>query len=781
MDANLQRLHPLASRSDWRLDEATRVLWDARTRMLRLAGTRVPRWSEAIDDGAARRSIAPGAIDRFDTRARVEEIAAAGGPRWRVIAAGAVRGEVEIVAPGADEITDAAIGADGVLYLAIGGSVRLHDLRARWDDHDVAVDGGAAWRLAPIPTGGVHVAIRGGAGRVTALGDVSGYPMRPLPHRFGDEVFRPDPEDPDPPRFIPRGAPPAGDVAALATSPGGRLAMLAWTAGDAELHVRDGGAWRVRTLAGARRPYSLAWVDEDQVAVLIATTDGGTTAAVYTAEGGATAHPVGELYPLREPLPRPFLHGAAAPPHYLGRAGDGDEARALLPLSWPAFASSGSVTARVPLDGTAPGAVWHRIYLEAAIPPGSSVTVWLAAADGPGAPAAADWFPHRFGDPGGDRASPRGTWVRDASELPFHAGQLGCPPRRGVAGLFTALIQRTGRRVRTLAGRYLHVRLEIAGDGRATPEIAACRIYSNRRGYAGLYLPELYREDTFGPDADQPGAATGADFLDRFLGLFESVLTPLEGRIASAWLLTHPRTAGDETLEWLASWLGFVFAADLPPARRRRMLEEAWLLFQRRGTLLGLRRALDLASDGGVGRGEIVVIEDFRLRRTFATILGAELSEPDDPFAPGLTSSGNSIVGDTLILGQEERRAFLALFDEDLVLGDALHEVIDEAAIDQLFDRVAHRVTVLVHQEVAEQDLGLLRQVIDLEAPAHVQVKVITATHRFRVAVSSLVGVDTFLGPRPPPSPVIVDRSLLGVADTISRLPSLDPRLGRTS
>lgn len=55
------------------------------------------------------------------------------------------------------------------------------------------------------------------------------------------------------------------------------------------------------------------------------------------------------------------------------------------------------------------------------------------------------------------------------------------------------------------------------------------------------------------------------------------------------------------------------------------------------------------------------------------------------------------------------------------------------------------------------------------------------ATYRFRVAVSSLVGVDTFLAPKPQPGAVILDRSDIGVRDVIERLPSLDPRLGRTS
>jgi phage tail-like protein len=788
VDANLQRLYQLAERRDWTLTDEGRVVWDASSRMLRLVGVRAPRWNESVLIGTGRRAAAPGALDRFGTHARVVRTDGGGGPRWSVIASGAVAGEVELVPPGAAEITDAVI-SDDVLYLAIDGAVAMRDLRDRWDPTTVAVAGGRAWRLAPQPNG-VHVALVDGAGRVVRVGEVLGRPMRRLPHRHAAGVFRPQPEDPDPPRFVDRGAPPGTDIAALATSPSGHLAVLSWeAAGDARVFVRGpgtGDTWSEgRALAGARRPYSLAWLDDDRLAVLVALDGDGTLAVVYTADGGAIANPVGELYPLHAPSPLPFLHGTETPPHYVSRqpAPRGDEPRPLLPLSWPAFATRGEVAATSPIDGLHLGVLWHRLYLEAAIPPGSSVTVWLAATEDRERPAADGdgWFPHRFGDVvAGDRV-PVGAWVPATSEVPYQPGMLGCAPRPGVAGLFTALVQRDGRRVRTLAGRYLWVRLEITGDGRATPELAALRVYAGRRGYAQLYLPELYREELYGPEGDAVARATPADFLDRFLGLFESVLTPLEDRIASAWLLTHPRAVPDDSVEWLASWMGFVFAADLPLQRRRTMLDAAWSMYQRRGTLPGLAQALDLATGGGVGRGEIVIVEDFRLRRTFATILGADLTEPGDPLMPGLAISGNSMVGETLILGNEDQRGFLALFDEDLVLGTASAEARDEAAIDAFFDRLAHRVTVLVHQEIAEHDLGLLRQVIALEAPAHVQVKVVTATERFRVAVSSLVGVDTYLAPKPKPRPVILDRSRIGVADMIERLPSLDPRLGRTS
>ncbi len=766
MDANLQRAHQLADLGDWSLGAG--CAWDPRQRMIRLASTRVPTWIEDVAAAEARVAQPPGSVDRFGTRAIVRQTTPG---HWSIIASGAAPGEVAIVGDSTVEITDVALGRDDVLYIALGDRVRLHDLRGRWDDAEVAIPGGV-WRLAAAERG---CYVLGGRAAGSAIGRIAGLPMRPVPFEYAADVFRPVPEDRDPPRFEAITSVPAGvTAAAIATSPDGTLALLAWNGTNpASVFVLGkSGFGAPLALAGTTRAYSLTCVDDDRIGVLVATST-GTTAAVYALAGGTTLTPVGELYPLRTPTGEPFFHGTELPPQY---PSDQNTARPLVPVSWPSFGDRGEATSAQPLDAGAVASAWHRIYLEAAIPAGTSIRVWLAASDARETPVATEWFEHRFGDASDlSPGAPIGAWLDETSEIPFHAALLPCPPRPGIAGLFTALVQRAGRRVRTLAGRYLWVRVELVGDGRTTPELCALRIYSGRRGYAGLYLPELYREDTFGTEADEQSAATPADFLDRMLGMFESVMTPLEDRIASAWLLTTPKLVPSDAIDWLASWIGFVFAADLPERQRRSMLERAWELYQRRGTLGGLHLALDLASRGGVSRGEIVVVEDFRLRRTFATILGADFADPGDPLLPGLITSGNSLVGKTLFLGEEDQRGFLALFSPDAEPPNS------EADVLAFYDRLAHRATVLVHQEVEEQDLGLLRQIIELEAPAHVEVKLVTANYRFRVAVSSLVGIDTFLAPKPAPEPVTLDKSYVGVRDVIQRLPSLDPRLGRTS
>ncbi|RNF86197.1 phage tail protein [Montanilutibacter psychrotolerans] len=276
--------------------------------------------------------------------------------------------------------------------------------------------------------------------------------------------------------------------------------------------------------------------------------------------------------------------------------------------------------------------------------------------------------------------------------------------------------------------------------------------------------------------------ATPADFLERLLCNFEGVLTPLEERIASAHLLSDPTTVPEPQLDWLGSWVGVAFDPALPQARRRAWLRHAPQLARDHGTRRGLELALEIASDGGVSGGEIVVIEDFRLRRLLATLLGVDLNEANDPLLPGLIVSGNSVVGDTLVLGEEAtgeegtlRAELMALFRNEVATQA------ENDAVREFHGRLAHRATVLVHQQVSPTDLGLLRRIVELETPAHTQVRVVAATWPFLVGLASLVGIDSYLGRRPPRRPARVDVSTAGGGDFVQGSASLDPRVSGAS
>lgn len=834
MDANRQRFWMLADADDWFESGAgSAVEYDLECRRLRLRDRRPRRPVRGAPNPPAAQAIlsTPArALDAFGTTAfwNAEEgsLNATGG-----------RG------PGADPIrlwnappdvraADLALGVDDVLYLAlqqtdgdgvvVRSTIGLFDPRGRWQRPrviEVELPGFRADRLATAVEGGVWVLDRSRR----RLGRVRGLPWREglLPD-FAPTVFRPMPENPTEPRFSEESGP--GPVwidateqpVAIACDSTGRLALITWRAvamqDEAEtwLHLRElDGRWlSPRRLVDAGQPASIAWQTAERIAVLPAARflNGGliqTREAIAYDPADTTPEllPVGGFLPVRDLTEALFLQGTSQPPHYPQSA---HRHAPLLPISVAAFESIGVATARV-LDAGRDGSVWHRLYLEAIFPPGCSALIELAATDRFDASAEElEWHPHGFGDwppsdavAGADISAThvRGVWLRDRSELPHHAGLLGAAPVPHRAGLFTALVQRSGRRVRRLQGRYLKVRVTLRGAGRQTPEIAALRVYASRFSYRDEYLPELYREERFGADADAAGVATGADFLERFLGLFESVLTPLEDRVAAAHLLTSPRSTTDEALEWLGAWIGVVFDPAFPAGRRRDWLEAAPRLFRARGTLAGLQLALEVATGGRLIReqvdgreqevvrggavtgGEIVVIEDFRLRRTFATILGANLSLANDPLLPGLLISGNSRVGDTLILGEHERAELLALFRNAFASGPGERERGMEA-VREFQSLLAHRITIFVHDQVQPMDFALIQAIARREAPAHLGIHVARATHPLLVGLASLVDVDTYLQPARPAGVAQLNRSRLGARDFVRHQPALDPRFG---
>jgi phage tail-like protein len=858
MDANGQRFWLLADDAHW--PARSHTTWHDECRTLRLASERrlvapVDPVAFAIANSAL--EAVPRALDIHDAVARWDTARAA-----IVVRSHLPDEAVRLPLPEAP--SDLCVGPDAVLSVALSDRVHLHDLRGRWPDAAVRLEGFAPWRIEPDASG-LWVLER--AGRLARL---TGRPMpstTPQPGDYAPGVFRPDPENCRPPalRILEGVAWSTGErPVALAAHPTGGLALLSWFGdGEARLRWLDAGSLRLSdplALEDARYAYALAWIDGARVAVRMPRRRDAPSFAVDVRTTGRVL-PLGEIYPLAaEATDGPFAHRLSGAPRYpLGVAG----AEPLLPLSIRNLAQRGDaasfavteegVRAHL-LDSASATTVWHRLYAEASIPAGCGFVVWLAATDEPQPPTpdSASWHPHGFGRdipalaPQAMTAHvPRAAWQRSPSELPGHPGLGPWEPDRDRRGLFTALIQNAAARVRRVVGRYLWVRVELFGDGRSGPDIAALRAYASRFDYGEQYLPRVYRETVFGAAADAPGVllqhieashavaldaggvpagplaaalqasgvgaalpvvrveqggrrwlitdqagqsawrlaldgdaigvyqprATQADFLSRFLANFEGVLTPLEDRIAASHLVTDPAVSPPAHLEWLASWIGVAFAPALPEDRRREWLRAAPALARWHGTKRGLALALDVATGGGVRGGEIVLLEHFRLRRLLATLLGVDRTEENDPLLPGLYQSGNSIVGDTLVLAEAERAELLALFRSEVATGA------ENAAVIEFLGRLAHRATVLVHQSVSPQDLGLIRRIAELESPAHVEVGVATATWPLLVGIASLVGVDTYLGPPQRPRPARVDVSSLGMGDFVLGPIALDPRM----
>ena len=232
----------------------------------------------------------------------------------------------------------------------------------------------------------------------------------------------------------------------------------------------------------------------------------------------------------------------------------------------------GDFTSRA-FDARQPGSVWHRLFLDACIPPDTEVRVQSRSADLENLLPQMQW------------QDEPGLYLRQGgSELPYTRQSLSAVEQYGDRaaerqGSWEVLLQRA-------RGRFLQLRLTLIGNQLRTPQLEVLRVYYPRFSYLNEYLPAVYRRDE-----------TSAFFLDRFLANLEGFYTVLEGRIAEAQLLFDARTAPEGALPWLAGWLGVVLDPAWDEPRRRLFLRHALELFNQRGTLGGLIRAVRLAVD----------------------------------------------------------------------------------------------------------------------------------------------------------------------------------------
>ncbi|HSX84513.1 MAG TPA: hypothetical protein VLE50_03865, partial [Cellvibrio sp.] len=160
--------------------------------------------------------------------------------------------------------------------------------------------------------------------------------------------------------------------------------------------------------------------------------------------------------------------------------------------------------------------------------------------------------------------------------------------------------------------------------------------------------------------------------------------------------------------------------------------------------------------DGAVSRGQIIPVENYRLRRTLATIIGIDLDDNGHPLTLGTGQSGNSIVGESLILTDETSQEFLALFAPELAETSAQKE-----EVAAFFDRYAYRLSIVLHGD-AQPQRKMIEQFLVQQIPAHMEWKIIESDLPFVLGLSPLLGIDTYLQHAIPWREVILDDTWLG-------------------
>lgn len=267
--------------------------------------------------------------------------------------------------------------------------------------------------------------------------------------------------------------------------------------------------------------------------------------------------------------------------------------------------------------------------------------------------------------------------------------------------------------------RFLWIAGILQGDGTATPAIAQIRLTHDEDGWI-QFLPSLYQRDD-----------GGRVFLERLLGVFESVLDESDAEIDALPQLFDPNAAPDTPprpswLEWLAGWVDAEMRESWPDAQRRAVVAAAFGAHARRGTIE-------------------------RLRELVALYTGAT------PFIAELGALGVWALGTTASLGMDTALAEASA--EGAVLASTA--VVDHSVLTDgsdfgapAFAGAAHRFTVEVYEAELAGDDGLtqVRRVLDQEKPAHTTYDLCTIGPRMRVGVQARVGIDTIVGG--PPEPV---------------------------
>ena len=314
------------------------------------------------------------------------------------------------------------------------------------------------------------------------------------------------------------------------------------------------------------------------------------------------------------------------------------------------------------LDGGAPGTVWHKLVLDAALPLGCWITVETATSDAIADLAGANlvWAsPARSGAP-----------IPLAADLPDQLVQS--PP-----------------------GRYLRLRITLGSEGKETPSLNSLKVLYPRNSYLNL-LPRLYQQD-----------ADSAAFLQRYLALFESVLTGIEDRYDAFAGELDPAAAASATLDWLAQLLDLSFDPSWPLSRRRALVAEAATLYGLRGTVAGLSRSIEVYTGSAP-----LILESYTLR----------------PRQPAFLGTGASFLG-----------WGLCLTPPSATQGP-------EASLDASY---AHRFTVFVYPcDWCDSQilLPVIDRIVAMNKPAHAPHTLCPIYPDARVGEQSTVGIDYVLG-----------------------------------
>jgi phage tail-like protein len=248
---------------------------------------------------------------------------------------------------------------------------------------------------------------------------------------------------------------------------------------------------------------------------------------------------------------------------------------------------------------------WHRVRIDAEVPPGTRCWVDVATSEDTNPPAQGVPDPAWPGFPTGVPHSDDWQVTAPSNPLDFLIRQ---PP-----------------------GQYLYVRLRMTGNGSVTPTVRRVRI-DLPRSTSLERLPAVFRET---PAAE--------DFTERFLSLFDATIEQIDRAIVRAPALLDAGGVPEGVLPWLGSLLDLAFDPSWSPTVRRELLAAAPALYKLRGTREGIIESIRLVTGATPAIDELALGLGFGILSHDARLGGVRLfSRRKARFAIGSSALGGA-------------------------------------------------------------------------------------------------------------------------------------------
>ena len=342
------------------------------------------------------------------------------------------------------------------------------------------------------------------------------------------------------------------------------------------------------------------------------------------------------------------------------------------------------------------------------------------------------------------------------SEIPLTLDQIQSLPANAWATNLTvkAMCPEYEALIFSGPGRYLWLRIEMAGNGGATPAIRSIKLEFPRISLR-RYLPAVFAEDP-----------NGAAFTDRFLSIFDTPLRGLERKIDNEASYFDPISApatpllpgGTDFLTWLASWVGVSLDRLLPVAKRRKVLELESKVQAIRGTRLSLWKQLLLLL--GMQQADVCCAHDRPKQTCVPKPLNCAPPDTRCAWEPPTLILENYQLRRWLFLGAGRLGDDAVLWGRRIINRSQL-STNAQLGVSQLlttpdpfhdpFLAYSNKFTVFVPAQFGESDQkkrGLIN-LLEAEKPAHTQYQIEYVKPRMRIGFQSMIGLDSVVGRYP--------------------------------